>query len=92
MHLVSRQEIGHRVDHMAFNSALEMSRTVALVGTFLEKEIAASFGHAEKELAFGGFQDTLLNHGQFDVENLLQLGALKRVENHDLVQAIHEFG
>ena len=76
---------------MAFNGALEMARAVTLIGAFLKKEIAAGTGDAEEELSTGGFQNTLLHHGKFDIEHLLELRALERMEDHNLVQAIHEF-
>ena len=77
---------------MAFDGALEMACAVTLIGAFLKKEIAARAGYAEEELATRSFQNALLHHGEFDVEDLLELGAVERMENHNLVQAIHEFG
>ena len=92
MDLFGGQKIGHGVDDVAFDGALKVTRAVALVRAFLQEEVAAWFGDAEKELAFGGFKDALLHHGQLDIENLLELFALEWVEDHNLVQAVHEFG
>jgi hypothetical protein len=90
--LVGGQKICHRINNVAFDGALEMARAVTLVGAFLQKEIAAFVGDAEKELALGSFENALLNHGEFDIENLFELFALQRVEDHDFVEAVHEFG
>ena len=77
MDLFGGQKIGHRIDDVAFDGALQVARAVALVGAFLQEEIAAMIGDAEEELALGGFQDALLHHGQFDVQNLFQLLAVQ---------------
>ena len=92
MDLFGGQKIGHGVDDVALDGTLEVTRAVALVRALLQEEITALFGNAEKELAFGGFEDALLHHGQLDIENLFELFALERVENHDLVEAVQEFG
>jgi len=90
--LLGGEKIGHRIDDVAFDGALQVASAVALVGAFLQQEIAAIGGDAEKELALGGFEDALLNHGEFDVENLLELLAVQGMENDDFVEAVHEFG
>src|SRR5208337_4616821 len=56
MDLFGGQKTGHGVDNVALDGALEVTRTIALVGAFLQQEIAALFGDAEKVLAFCGFQ------------------------------------
>ncbi len=61
------EKIGHWIDDVAFDGALEMARAVTLVGAFLQKEVTPLGGDAEKELALCGFENALLNHGEFDV-------------------------
>ena len=90
--LFSGEKVGHRIDDVALDGALQMASAVALVGAFLQEKIAAIGGDAEKELPLGGFENTLLNHGEFDVENLLELLAMQGMENDDLVEAVHKFG
>lgn len=74
--LLSGEQVSHGVDDVALDGALEVTRSVTLVGALLEKEIAAGGRDAKKELALGGLKDALLNHGEFDVQNLFELGAL----------------
>ena len=91
-HLLRGQQVRQRVDDIALDGALQMACTVALVRAFLQKEIAARVGDAKEEFSVGGVQDALLDHAQLDVEDLLELLALQRVEDDQLVQAVHEFG
>src|SRR4029077_6690563 len=77
---------------MALDSALEVPGAIALVGTFLEEEIAASIGHAEKKLPLGGVQHALLHLTQLDFEHLLELLSFQWAEDHHLIEAVHEFG
>jgi hypothetical protein len=51
--LLGGKEIGHREYDVTFNRTFEVTRSIALVGAFLKKELASGVGHAEKELAFG---------------------------------------
>ena len=47
--------------------------------------------HAEQEAPLGRFQHALLHHAQLDFQNLLELFGAQRMENHRLVDAVHEF-
>ena len=89
--MIRGEKIGHGIDDVAFDGALEMTCAITLIGAFLEKKLAARAGDAEEELSTGGFQNALLHHGEFDIEHLLELRAMERMEDHNLVQAIHEF-
>src|ERR1700746_3620234 len=51
VHLFSGQQIGERIDHVTFNSTLQVPRTIAPIRAFLQKEVAACVGHAEPELS-----------------------------------------
>src|SRR5271157_1782144 len=91
-HLLRRKQVSQRIDDVALDGALQMARTVALVRAFLQEEVAAGISDAKEEFAVGGVQDALLDHAELDVEHLLELLALQRVENDQLVQSVHEFG
>ena len=82
------EKIGHRIDNVAFDGAFEMASAITLVGAFLQKKIAAIGGNAEKELALSGFKNTLLDHREFDVENLLELFAMQGMEDDELVETL----
>src|ERR1700739_1769253 len=90
--LVGGEKIGHRIDDVAFDGALQVAGVPALSASFLHGDIAAPRGVAEEELALGGFEDALLAHSEFDIENLLELLAMERMEDDELVEAVHEFG
>src|SRR5216684_1998857 len=76
---------------MAFDGALEVPRTVALVRAFLQEEVAAGIGYPEQELPLGGFQNALLHLAQLDFEDFLELLASQRMKHHHFVEAVHEF-
>src|SRR5882757_4386299 len=76
---------------MAFDGALEVPRTVALVRAFLQEEVAAGIGYPEQELPLSGFQNALLHLAQLDFEDFLELLAPQRMKHHHFVEAIHEF-
>src|SRR5467141_885354 len=76
---------------MAFNGALEVPRTVALVRAFLQEEVAAGIGYPEQELPLGGFQNALLHLAQLDFEDFLELLAPQRMKYHHFVEPVHEF-
>ena len=61
VNLFGGQQVGQGIDHVAFDGALQVPCAIPLVGAFLKKELTARRSHAEKELAFGGFQNTLLH-------------------------------
>src|SRR6516225_3838567 len=90
VNLLGGEQIGHRENHVALNRALQVARSIALVGAFLKQELAARLRDTEKELALRCFENTLLNHGQLDVEDLLELCPVQRMEDHNLIEAVHE--
>ena len=92
MDLLRGEEIGHREYHVAFNRALQVAGAIPLVGSFLKQELPGRLCNSEEELALRCLQNTLLNHREFDVEDLLELRLVKWVEHHDFVEAVHELG
>ena len=92
MDLLRGEEIGHREYHVAFNRALQVAGAIPLVGSFLKQELPGRLCNSEEELPLRCFQNTLLNHREFDVEDLLELRLVKWVEHHDFVEAVHELG
>src|SRR5262249_3312358 len=71
--------------------AFQMTSPILCVGAFFEKEILDAFGTTEKELLGAGrFQDALLHHLQFEIENLLQVCRAQGLENYNLVNTVHE--
>jgi hypothetical protein len=89
--LLGRQQVGQRVYEEALNGAFEVASTVPLVSTFLEEEIAAGVGDAEKELVGGGIENALLDEAEFDVEDGFEFGALELAEDDQLIEAVHKF-
>src|SRR6266568_976292 len=53
IHLIGREKISQRVDHVALDGPLQVARAVAMVRAFLQKEFSSGRSHAEKKLAFG---------------------------------------
>src|SRR5260370_7191952 len=91
VNLLGRQQVRQRIYDMAFNGALEVPRTVALVRAFLQEEVAAGIGYPEQELPLGGFQNALLHLAQLDFENPLKLFAPQRMKHHYFVEPDHKF-
>jgi len=91
-HLLGGEKIGEGIDEVAFNGALEVARAVALVGAFLQEEIAAAIGDAKEEFAVGGFEDAPLHEAEFDVEDGFEFGAFQGMKDDELVEAVHKFG
>ncbi len=46
--------------------------------------------HAEQEAPLGRLQHALLHHAQLNLENLLELFGTQRMEDHRLVDPVHE--
>ena len=61
MHLLGGQQIRQRIDHVAFDGALQVACAITLVRAFLKQEVPASRRHAEEELPLGRFQNPLLH-------------------------------
>src|SRR6516225_3075918 len=92
MDLLRGEEIGHREYHVAFNRAFQVTCAIPLVGSFLKQELPGRLCDSEEELALRCLQNALLNHREFDVENLLELRPVEWVEHHNFVEAVHELG
>src|ERR1700690_99141 len=89
--LIRRYQVGHREDKMAFDGALQVTSAVARVGAFVKKIALHFFGTGEDKLIRGRcHQDALLDHAEFDIENLLQVFGAQSLEDHNLVDAVHE--
>ncbi len=70
-----------------------MARSVFRIGPFGKQEIL-HFGRAiEDELVCArSHQHPLLDHAQFNFQDLLQVLRTQRLEHDDLVDAVHELG
>jgi hypothetical protein len=90
--LFCRKQVGQRIDHVPLDRPLQVPRAVALVGSLLQKKIAARVRYAKQKLAFGGFQYALLHLAQLNLQNLFQLFSPQRMKHHHFVQTVHEFG
>src|SRR5258708_33015948 len=91
VNLFGGQQVCQWINHVAFDGALEVPRTVALVCAFPQEEVPAWIRHAEQELPLGSLQNSLLNLAQLDFEHPLKLLAPQRMKHHHFVEAIHEF-
>ena len=78
---------------MTLDGAFEMPRSVLRIGAFGEKEVLYLRRAVEDELMRArGHQHSLLDHPQFDFEDLLEVLGTQRLEDDDLVDAVHELG
>src|SRR5271165_2750768 len=85
------QQIRQRIDNVTLNRALEVACAVALVGAFLQQEVAALARNTEEELALSRFQHALLDLAKLDFQNLFQLLATQWMKDHHLIKAVHKF-
>ena len=53
--LIGCQQIGHGIDNVAFDGALQVASAVTLIGTLLQDEVAGGGSHTKQELASGSF-------------------------------------
>src|SRR5260370_4710816 len=61
------------------------------IGAFREQKPLHRVGATENELIVaGGLQNSLVHHAQFDLQALLQVRRLERLEDYDLVDGVHE--
>ena len=68
-----------------------MAGAVLGVGAFIQQEALDPGGATEDKLAVAGrLQDALLHHPQLDFQDTLQVLGLEHLEDHDLVDAVHE--
>src|SRR5256885_8533352 len=92
LQLAGCTQIRQREDHIFLNGALQMSSAVLIVGSFLEQELFHLGRAAEDELSVsGGLKNPLLNHSQLDLKDLFKVLRLERLEDDNLVDAVHEF-
>src|SRR6266849_7676137 len=92
MYLIRVKQIGKRRYNMALNGPLEMPRTIALVRTLLKQKFPARTCYPKEKLPLSGFQHSLLDLTQLDLQNLFQVIPPQGAKNNHLVQAVHEFG
>ena len=90
MNLFGRQQVRQWVDDVALNRALQVTRTVPLISSLLQQEVASRTRHAELELSPRRFQYPLLNLAQFDFEHFFKLRSLQRMKHYHFVQPVHE--
>src|ERR1700690_731454 len=91
LHLSGGNEIRQREYQMAFDSALQMPRSVLRIGAFAEQELFHRRRAIENELMRARCHEhALLHHAKFDIENLLQVFRTQRLEHYYLVDAVHE--
>jgi len=62
VNLLSRQKVCQRIDHMTFDGALQVPRSVALIRALLQQELTPGIRDAEqKNCPLAVFQDALLH-------------------------------
>src|SRR5256885_130974 len=66
-------------------------RSVTLVRPFLQQEVPCCTRHAEQKLPSRRFQHPLLHLPKLNLQYFFELCPLQRMENHHLVQPVHEF-
>ena len=85
-------KIGHGLHQQSFDGAFQVPRAVFQVRSFLQQKALGLIGSLEDECSLGRrVEDALLDHVQFNVQNLLEFVGAKRLEGDDLVQPIDEF-
>ena len=90
-HLIGGDQIRHGLHQQALDGALQMPGAVLQVGAFVQQEILGFVGGLEHERFLGrGVEDPLLDHVQFDVQDLSQFVRAERPEGDDLVQPVDE--
>ena len=89
--LIRSQQIRQRINDMPLDGTLQVAGAIALIRAFLEQKLAAGIRHAKEELPLGCVQDPLLHLPQLNIEHFLKLLAPQWMEDHHLVQAVHEF-
>src|SRR5258707_12120366 len=76
---------------MAFDSALQMASTVTRIGAFLQQELLGALRAVKNKLVGSSrHQNTLLHQTEFDFEDSCQMFVAQRLEDHSLVDAVHE--
>src|SRR5580658_4436431 len=91
VHLLGSQQIRQRVNHVPLDGSLEVSRSIALVGSFLQEELSSSRRNPEEELALRRLQNSLLYLPELDLQHFLELFPAQGMEDHHFVQPVHEF-
>src|SRR5439155_5943943 len=91
--LTGGDQVGHREYQVTFDGALQVSGAVARIGAFVQQEVFYLLRARKDELVGGGgHQDSLLHHAELDFQYLFQMLRTQGLEDHDLVNAVHELG
>jgi len=76
---------------VAFDGAFEMTSSILRVGTFAKQNSFTLFVQLKTNwCAPEAVRNALLDHAQFDFENLRQVFGTQRLEDHDFIDAVHE--
>ena len=90
--LSSSDQVRDRINQVTLDGPLEVARTVFQIGSFPKQEFFRLRSTSEDELFIGlRRHDAILDVVEFDIQHLTQMLLVKRPEDHDLIDAVHEF-
>src|SRR5262249_32460567 len=86
-------QVGKREHDEALNGALRVAGSILPIRA-LDEQKALHFGCTAKNklTVAGSLQDALLHHAQLDFQNLLEVFGAQHLEDHSLIDAVHELG
>src|SRR5271157_3276483 len=93
LYLPGRDQVRQRKNNMPLDGPLQMTSAILHVGPLADQELLYRSRATKYELAIaGGLKNSLLQHSQFNFEDLFQVFGVQRAKDHDLVDAVHELG
>src|SRR5690348_7939545 len=89
-HLRRGQQPRKRANEIALDGALQVARSVPLIGPLFEQELSSFCRYSEQEGSRCRLQHALLHQPEFDFQHFIQFIPLQWVKDDQLIETVDE--